>query len=149
MVDTPSLTLVRRIKASPAKIYAALTSPEQLARWWRPDAGPVLKAEVDVRVGGRFRIVFRTQDGAEHSSRGEYREVVPNQRLVFTWESESHREQVSIVTIALRSIAEGTELTLTHAGFADTAERDEHRDGWNGAFDHLETLFKPTEYPNR
>ncbi len=84
MARKPSLTLVRRIKATPAKVYAALTKPEELARWWRPDAGPVLRAEADVHPGGRFQIVFRTQDGEEHSSRGEYREVVPDARLVFT-----------------------------------------------------------------
>jgi len=142
MSAKPSLTLVRRIKATPAKVYAALTKPDELMRWWRPDAGPALRAEADVRPGGRFHIVFRTEDGEEHGSRGEYREVVPGERLVFTWERETLKEPASVVTIVLRSIAEGTELTLTHTGFPDEAERDDHRDGWSGAFDHLEALLE-------
>ena len=54
----PSLTLVRRLKAPPAKVYAAWTDPALMARWWGPDAGPVLSAEADVRPGGRFSVVF-------------------------------------------------------------------------------------------
>ena len=82
--ERPSLTVVRRIKASPAKVYAAWTRPEVLARWWGPDGGPVLSAEADPR--GRFRIVFQTLDGMTHECQGEYREVVPERKLVFTWE---------------------------------------------------------------
>jgi uncharacterized protein YndB with AHSA1/START domain len=81
----PSLTLVRRLKAAPAKVYAAWTDPERMARWWGPDSGPVLTAEADARPGGRFRVVFRTEDGEQHDCRGEYREVVAGERLVFTW----------------------------------------------------------------
>lgn len=80
----PSLTLKRRLKASPAAAYAAWSDPAQLARWFGPDGGPVLSAETDVRVGGRYRIVFCTEDGEEHNVSGTYREVVPDERLTFT-----------------------------------------------------------------
>ena len=63
-----SLTLVRRIAARPSIVFEALTSPEGIVHWWGPDAGPVLLAETDVRVGGRFRVRFRTLDGIEHES---------------------------------------------------------------------------------
>ena len=140
MTPKPSLTLVRRIRATPARVYAALTIPAQLMRWWRPDAGPVLSAEADVRVGGRFSVVFRTMDGLEHHSSGEYREVVPNERLVFTWKWGSEPDRESLVTIVVRPISEGTELTLIHAQFVDETERDSHREGWSGALDKLEIL---------
>lgn len=149
MAAKPRVTLVRRLRAAPAKVYAALTEPEALMRWWRPDAGPVLSAEADVRPGGRFRIVFRTLDGEEHCGRGEYREVVPNQRLVFTWGWESVPERESMVSMVLRPIAKGTELTLTHTQFLDEAERDRHRDGWNGAFDHLEAFLRSSNVMHR
>jgi len=140
MTTEPSVTLVRRIKATPARVYAALTIPVQMTRWWRPDAGPVLSAEADVRVGGRFSVVFRTMDGAEHHSTGEYREVVPEERLVFTWRWASEPERESLVTIVLRPIGETTELTLIHALLADDTERDSHREGWSGALNKLEVL---------
>ncbi len=72
MSDT-SLTIVRRIRASPAIVFDALTQPEQIAQWWGPDAGPVLIAETDRRTGGRFRVRFRMLDGSEHESSGSYR----------------------------------------------------------------------------
>ena len=149
MATKPSLTLVRRIKAPPVKVFADLTKPEQLVRWWNPGAGPVLSAEADVRPGGRFHIVFRTQDGGEHFSSGEYLEVVLGERLVFTWERESQRALGSIVTIVLRPITGGTELTLTHAQFPNEAERDIHRDGWSGAFDKLEAFLRSSEESRR
>ena len=72
-----SLTLVRRIGARPSVVFDALTAPEAIREWWGPDAGPVLIAETDPRVGGRFRVRFRMLDGSEHESSGEYLEVDP------------------------------------------------------------------------
>ena len=137
----PSLTLVRRLKAPPAKVYAAWTDPGMMARWWGPDAGPVLSAEADVRPGGRFSVVFRLLDGTEHNSLGEYREVVPDKKLVFTWHWVSTPERESLVTVLLRPVDKGTELTLIHERFFDEAARDGHREGWGGMLDKLEALF--------
>ena len=139
--ERPSLTIVRHIKASPAKVYAAWTRPEVLARWWGPDGGPVLGAEADPRVGGRFRVVFQTLDGRTHECQGEYREVVPERRFVFTWEWAETPDQRPLVTVDLRAIPGGAELVLAHIRFDDESTRDSHRRGWNGAFDKLEALF--------
>jgi uncharacterized protein YndB with AHSA1/START domain len=65
-----SLTLVRRIKARPSIVFDALTTAEGIANWWGPDAGPVLAAEIDPRVGGRFRIRFRMLDGTSTRAAG-------------------------------------------------------------------------------
>lgn len=138
MIDNqPSLTIVRRLKAPPARVYAAWTRPELMVRWWGPDDGPVLSAEADPRVGGRFRVVFQTLDGKTHDCRGEYREVEANRKLVFTWQWVTMPEQQSLVTIMLHPVDEGTEMNFTHAQFVDEAERDGHLQGWNGAFDNL------------
>lgn len=143
--EKPSLTLVRRIKAPPEKVYAAWTRPELMARWWGPDAGPVLSAEADPRVGGRFRVVFQTLDGETHDCRGEYQEVEADRKLVFTWEWVTLPERRSLVTIRFRPIEEGTELNFTHAQFFDEAARDGHRTGWSGAFEKLEALIAELE----
>ncbi|HEX3347122.1 MAG TPA: SRPBCC domain-containing protein [Acetobacteraceae bacterium] len=137
----PSLTLVRRIKAPPARVYAAWTQPANMAKWWGPDGGPVLSAEADARPGGRFRVVFESLNGERHDCRGVYREVEPERRLVFTWSWISTPERESLVTVELRPIADGTELTLIHAQFYDEAARDGHRRGWSGALDKLAALF--------
>lgn len=141
ILQRPSLTLIRRLNAAPARVYAAWTQPDQLARWFGPDAGPVLTAEVDARPGGRFRILFRTLDGEQHDVRGTYQAVEPNRRLVFTWHWVSTPERESLVTVELRPIGDGTELTLTHAQFFDEAARDGHQRGWTGTLDKLAALF--------
>ncbi|MFL9919483.1 SRPBCC domain-containing protein [Paraburkholderia fungorum] len=141
-MEKPSLTIVRRIKASPARVYAAWTQPELMARWWGPDAGPVLSAEADPRVGGRFRVVFQTLDGETHDCRGEYQEVEADRKLVFTWEWVTMPERRSLVTLRLRPIEGGTELHFTHAQFVDETARDDHQAGWNSAFEKLDALVR-------
>ena len=137
-----SLTIVRRIKARPAIVFDALTTPEGIACWWGPDAGPVLSADTDVRVGGRFRVRFRMLDASEHESSGEYLEVVRPRRLVMTWRwlgDEAPGE--SQVEIDLRATSEGTELTFTHSRLPDEETRRSHEEGWSGALDKLTRHF--------
>lgn len=136
-----SVTLVRRIKAPPARIWAAITRPELMIQWWGPDAGPTLRAEADVRPGGRFSIVFRTLDGEEYNPTGVYREVVPDRKLVLTWEWPGMAERESLVTFLIEPIDIGAELTLTHEQLPEDA-RASHEAGWNGLVDKLIVFLK-------
>ena len=137
-----SLTIVRRIEARQSIVFDALTTPDGIAQWWGPDAGPVLDADVDLRVGGRFRVRFRMLDGTEHESSGTYLEVDPPVRLSMTWRwLGNEAEGESRIDIDLRPIASGTELTFTHALLANDDERRGHEDGWNGALDKLQRRF--------
>jgi uncharacterized protein YndB with AHSA1/START domain len=141
-----SLTLVRRIAARPSIVFDALTTPDGIACWWGPDAGPVLVAETDPRVGGRFRVRFRTLDGSEHESSGVYLEVVKPERLAMSWRWAGGEDPgESLVEIDLRVIAEGTELTFTHSRLHDEDTRRSHEEGWNGALDKLQRHFS---HPN-
>jgi len=133
----PSVTIVRRIKAPPARVWAAITQPKLLIQWWGPDAGPTLRAEADVQPGGRFNIVFRLLNGDEHNPTGVYREVVPEKKLVFTWEWPGSRERESLVTFLLKAFDGGTELTLIHEHLPDEDARVSHALGWNGLLDKL------------
>ena len=141
-----SLTLVRRIAARPAIVFDALTTPDGIACWWGPDDGPVLLAETDIRVGGRFRVRFRMLNGSEHESSGEYIEVDRPTRLVMSWrwinggESEESGE-LSHLEIDLRPIDTGTELTLTHSRLQSDASRASHERGWTGSLDKLVRHF--------
>lgn len=141
MATKPSLTIKRRLKAPPAKVFSAWTDPEKIARWFGPGETRSVHAEVDMRVGGRFRVDFTAADGEEHSVSGVYREVVPNQKLVFTWAWRSTPERESLVTVGLKDDGHETVLTLTHEQFFDEPARDRHREGWSGALDKLEALF--------
>lgn len=140
-VTKPSLTLRRRLNAAPSKVFAAWIEPEKLARWFGPAGVHDVKAEIDPRVGGRYRIEFRGPNGEAHGVAGVYREVVPGERLSFTWAWRTTPERESVVTVALRPDGEGTWLTLVHEQFFDEGARDRHSRGWTGSLDKLEAYF--------
>ena len=136
----PSLTLKRRLKAPPTKVYGAWTEPDKLTRWFGPAGAETLEAETDARVGGRFHVLMRTADGELHGVSGIYREVVPAERLVFTWAWRTTPDRESLVTVTLKGDGDGTMLTLLHEQFFDEEARDRHNEGWSGALDKLVEL---------
>ena len=138
MPGKPSLTIKRRLSAPPDKVFSAWTDPEKIRRWFGPEGIEPQLAESDARVGGRYRIVMRSSDGEEHDVSGVFREVVPNEKLVFSWAWRSTPERESLVTVELKPDGSGTLLTLTHAQFFDEAARDRHQSGWSGGLDKLE-----------
>jgi len=133
----PSVTIVRRIKAAPAKVWAAITQTEQMLQWWGPDAGPTVSVVAEVRPGGRFDVVFRLLNGDEHNPTGIYREVVPEKTLSFTWDLPGKPEPKSLVTFRLEPFEGGTVLTLTHEHLPDEEARTSHEEGWKGLLDKL------------
>jgi uncharacterized protein YndB with AHSA1/START domain len=132
----PSVTIKRRLNAPPARVFAAWTDPQKMMRWYAPAGAETLAAETDARVGGRFRVLMRTADG-EHDVSGVYREVVRDEKLVFTWQWRSKPEWESLVTVTFKRDGDATILTLVHEQLPDDAERDGHRNGWSGALDKL------------
>jgi uncharacterized protein YndB with AHSA1/START domain len=146
-----SLTLVRRIRARPPIVFDAVTTAEGIAQWWGPDAGPVLVAEADVRVGGRYRLRFRMLDGTEHETTGTYLELVRPERAVMSWRWTSGLEDPgeSRIEIVLRPIPEGTELTFSHSRLHDEETRRSHEAGWAGSLAKLEALFPDQAAPAR
>jgi len=137
--EQPSLSIVRKLDAGPAKVWRAITEPEMLKQWMAPsDAFKIPLAETDARVGGRYHIIMHAPDGQVHDVSGVYREIVPNKKLVYTWAWKSTPERQSVVTIELRAAGSGTELTLRHEQFADADARDHHQQGWMGCLARLE-----------
>jgi len=141
--DKPALTLERHYPVAPEKVWRAWTDPQALAKWWGPGGNdPVSVAEVDLRVGGRFRMVFGGAQGKEHESLGIYKEVVPNRKLVFTWcWPNSTPDRVSQVTILFTPSGGGTDLKFLHEQFFDEAARDGHKRGWSETLAKLEVFL--------
>ena len=138
-----SLTIVKRIAARPSIVFDSITTAEGIAGWWGPDSGPVLAAQSDARVGGAYLVRFRAEDGRVHEARGEYLEMVRPERVVmsFHWAFGGEPQEagnVSRVTMELRAINDGTELTFTHADLADELSKASHGQGWGGALEKLE-----------
>jgi len=137
-----SATLTRRIAARPSIVFEAMTTADGVAAWWGPDDLPVVRAEVDARVGGSYKVHFRTNDGRDHEASGEFLELVPPRRIVMSWRwslgGEPDEEgRTSRLEIDLAPTATGTELTLTHAGLASEVSAESHAGGWGGSLDKL------------
>jgi uncharacterized protein YndB with AHSA1/START domain len=111
-------------------------------QWFGPPnmTPATLNAELDVRTGGRYRISFTRDDGEYFEAGGTYREVVPNERLVFTWAWHSTPERESLVTITLKPDSDGTLMIFHHAQFFDETARDNHQRGWASFFDKLDAF---------
>lgn len=141
-----SARFVRRIAARPAIVFEALVTAEGIRSWWGPDDGPAISAEVDARVGGGFRVRFRTADGLEHECAGEFLEIERPERVVMSWRwiqngRIDEHEKVSRVEMRLRPIETGTELTLVHSGLSNEDSARAHESGWDGAAQKLMRQF--------
>jgi uncharacterized protein YndB with AHSA1/START domain len=132
-----SLTYVRRIRATPAKVWNAFVDPRELVHWWGPDAGPTLSAETDVRVGGSYKVVFDTASGEQFESHGEYLELDPPRRLVMSFWFSVNPQLRSRVTVSIVAVDDGVEVTVQHDGFSDEGLPTTHEEGWKGALAKL------------
>jgi uncharacterized protein YndB with AHSA1/START domain len=144
--ERPSLTLRRHFDVAPDKVWRAWTEPQALKQWFGPaEIVTVTVPELDVRVGGRFRVLMLAEDGERHEVSGVYREVVPNRRLVFGWAWVSTPERESRVTVLIEPSGKGSDLTLLHEQFFDQAACENHTHGWTGSLVKLEALLGSAE----
>lgn len=133
---------VRRVLNAPCKqVFDAWTRPELMARWFFAGDGWTTKVTADFKVGGRYELAMRDTSGAVHEQFGEYREIVPVTRLVFTWSCPALAVIDSVVTINLVDLGASTELVLTHVLPPDPKIRRGHEDGWQGCLGNLEKLL--------
>ena len=142
--DKTSLQIKRFINAPRARVYAAWTDPTQLKQWWGPESVRTRNFAADVRVGGKYRWDLINQEDEEMSVFGEYRELVPEKKIVFTWkwdDDDVWENRNSIVTVELSDRDGGTELLLKHEQLPSEESRDRHNEGWNSVLDRLEKFF--------
>ena len=140
---------IRRTFGAPRKrVFAAWTSPKELKHWHAPGPFVTPVAEVDLRVGGGYRIHMRGPDGTEHRVFGTYREVDPPRRLVYTWSWETDPEvQDTVVTVEFHDLGAFTEVVLRHEGFPSAAKREQHDGGWGGCLDKLSAFLAAPHDP--
>jgi uncharacterized protein YndB with AHSA1/START domain len=133
---------IRRVLNAPCKqVFEAWTRPELMARWFFAGEGWTTKVSADVRVGGRYELTMRDTSGEEHAQFGEYREIVPVTRLVFTWSFAPLAVVDSVVTVELVDLGATTELNLTHVLPPDPKIRRSHEDGWTGCLRNLDLFI--------
>ena len=141
MTDT-SLRLSRTIRADLATVFEAWTEPEHLNQWSAPE-GMAIEAEVDLKVGGRYRIRMKSPDGETFNAVGEYLEIDRPNRLVYTWgwEETGNNHYETRVTVEFLDHSGATEVVLTHELFPDAELAGKHNEGWTSCLTRLEGLF--------
>lgn len=137
-----SLSITRRIPASPKDVFDAWTDAESMRTWMRPADGADARVTLDVRVGGKYRIDMIGGNGRVYEHTGEYLVIDRPRTLKFTWISEGTEQRASTVTIELRPVGKETELTLTHEGLPSAKATAGHTKGWTEILDQFEKIQK-------
>jgi uncharacterized protein YndB with AHSA1/START domain len=148
------IELQRRFRASPERVFRAWTQPTALREWWCPPGWVAGEIEIDLRIGGAYRIgMSRTgTPGTGVSVSGHFLEVRPPEWLVYTWRWEGAFAEMpeTLVTLQLHGSDNETLLTLHHDNFTDLGLRQQHRSGWVSACDRLDRMLTtPTELRDR
>jgi uncharacterized protein YndB with AHSA1/START domain len=145
--DPDAIRVERTFRARIDAVFAVWTSPEMLRRWYAPGADwDTPLAELDPRVGGRLRVAMRDAAGNVSAGGGEYLEIDPPRRLVFTWTWDRREagEGTQLVEIDFIDNGDGTTtVVLVNRGLRDEEAREGHRDGWDASFDNLDRLLAP------
>ena len=137
-----ALSLRRTFQASRERVFRAWTTPEEIKRWKGPGERTAPLVEVDLRVGGAYRVHMRAPDGSEARLVGVYREVDPPKKLVYTWRWETSPEMgETLVTVEFLERGRATEVVLTHELFPTDEVRGKHQLGWSASLDKLAEIL--------
>ena len=150
-IKTQRLQIKQMFDAPPEDVFDAWTNPEALKVFHAPmENFTIPVAEVDLRVGGRYRINMRAPDGNSHVAAGTYREILRSRKLVFTWGFESGGNPdgsalnlgETLITLEFRSKGKGTEFILTHDFFPSAEQKENHLHGWMGIVGRLQQFLR-------
>ena len=146
VIEFPSeleIVTTREFDAPIALVFDVFTKPEHVRNWFAPFECVVTECSIDLRVGGKYHIVFVTGDGTECSFRGTYLEVEPPTRTVATWLFEGWPDADAVETVDLHETDGVTKVTMRLA-FSDRAGRDHmtKHDGQEDSFDKLEDYLR-------
>ena len=138
----PALEVRRTITAPRQRVFDAWTKAEEIKAFHAPGPLHVALAEIDLRVGGKYRIHMVEPDGKEHRVSGVYKEVDPPKKIVYSWGWDGdHEVKDSTVTIEFHDRDGSTEVVLIHEGINSEKERTGHTSGWTAIIDKLEAKY--------
>lgn len=136
--QTETLVVRRIIGASPERLFEAWTQPKQLLLWWGPQDVECTSAELELKVGGSYRIDNRLPDGQIISIVGEFETIDPPRELAFSWRIENQLPTTNErVSVRFEGSHDETRVTVTHERIQSTAIREDHQRGWDGCLDGL------------
>lgn len=135
---------IERTFDAPAEdVFDAWTSEEVIRRWFRPASGwQEPSAEVDLRVGGRIRVVMRTPDGEPVGAGGEYTLIDRPNRLAFTWTFDDDPSNEQMIELEFTERVDGvTTVLFVNSGISEQERRDSQYEGWSTCFDEIERVL--------
>jgi uncharacterized protein YndB with AHSA1/START domain len=140
-----TVRLHRVLRSTPERVYRAFLTPEAMAKWLPPYGFTCKVHHQDARVGGTYKMSFTNfTTGNGHSFGGEYRELVPNQRLQYTDRfDDPNLSGEMITTVTLKSVSCGTEITVVQEGIPEIIPVDPCYLGWQESLDQLARLVEP------
>ena len=142
-----TLVVRRMIRASAERLFEAWTQPSQLKQWWGPESVTCIAAQVDLRVGGRYRIANQFPDGSVVWIIGEFQVIEPPHRLTYTWQIEESSGSSELVAVRFEPRDSATEVIVTHTRIPDRTTRDRHEQGWLGCLNGLAEYLSGTSRP--
>lgn len=139
-----SVTITRVFNASPARVWQAWSTAEGLRQWACPEGATVADTSVDLKVGGRYCIRIGGEEGETFTAVGEYREVSPQTRLVYTWDWEEadHAVGETLVSVDFAPVGGSTRVTLVHDRFPNAEAAIAHEQGWGSCLNQLEAALR-------
>ena len=140
VMDT-ALKIVKYFEAPVEKVFQAWTNPEEVKQWMGPGQAQCERVDIDFRVGGQYSIVMITDDCEHPNAVGVYKEIIPNQKLVFTWSWKGGDMPDTLVTLTFKSKDGGTELTLLHEQFPMREAAEKHHEGWEACLSGLKDFL--------
>jgi uncharacterized protein YndB with AHSA1/START domain len=132
----------RTFAASADAVFDAWTNPEVMRRWFHPAPDwSTPDAEVDLRVGGKVRVVMRRPDGTETEAQGEYTLIDRPHRLVMTWTFDDDPSNEQLIELSFSESDGSTTVLMVNRGISTEERRDAQDWGWRGCFDELDDEF--------
>lgn len=154
---TKPLIITRTFEASPEMVWRAWSEPEYAKRWWGPKNFTCPAAKIDFRVGGKYLLCMRSNEGQDFWSTGIYKEIIPNERIVCTDSFADEKGNVvpashygmgddfpleMEVIVTFENLGGKTRMTLRHDGMPSGEMGEMASQGWNGSFDKLDEALK-------
>ncbi|GBF38522.1 SRPBCC family protein [Leptospira johnsonii] len=135
------LEISQFIKANRTRVFEAWIRPELMKKWGCPKELTIGEIKMDFRVGGKYRTIM-LRDEEEYIACGEYKEIIINEKLVFTHGWEGPEREETLVTVIFEDKDGGTEILLTHEKLSNESSMKGHREGWISTLQNLELQFK-------
>lgn len=136
-LEPNQLSIKQTFNAPISRLFACFTQAELLTQWHAPTDTMTTQAEVNLQIGGDYRIAMTDADGKEHTAIGQFHEIEEPNKLVYSWRWEGGDDAETMITVLFKDLGSQTEVELIHRGFVQEEVAQHHSQGWNGIFMRL------------